>query len=166
MRRRAGSRIGRALVGAIAGGAATWTMDLVTSGLASKESEAAKEQEEAAQPNGRSTVGNLVARLDDELGLELDEEAKSTLSSVVHYSLGIVPAALYAVLRYPFPALSAGRGILYGLALWAVNDELLTTKLGLAGPPSAYPASSHWRGLVGHAVLGMVTDTTITLLRR
>lgn len=166
MARRAGSRIGRAVAGAVAGGAATWTMDLVTTGLLSKESKAAKEQERQARPNGRSTVGNLVARIDEQFKLGLDKEEQAALSSIVHYSLGIAPAALYAVLRPKIPALSAGRGLVYGLTLWALDDELLTAWLGLAAPPTAYPATTHWRGLVGHAVLGLVTDTAITLLPR
>jgi hypothetical protein len=28
----------------------------------------------------------------------------------------------------------------------------------------AYPLETHWRGLVGHAALGVATDTTIELL--
>lgn len=166
MARRRGSRLGRAVAGAVAGGAATWTMDLVTSALLARESKAAKQQEEQARPNGRSAVGNLVARVDERFGLGLDDAAKSTVSEAVHYSLGVVPAALYAVLRPRFPALAAGRGLVYGLTLWALDDELMTAWLGLAAPPTDYPASTHWRGLVGHAVLGLVTDSGIALLRR
>jgi hypothetical protein len=45
-----------------------------------------------------------------------------------------------------------------------VNDEVLNTWLGLAGAFDAYPAETHWRGLVGHVVLGITTDATVTAL--
>ena len=45
-----------------------------------------------------------------------------------------------------------------------VNDEFLNTRLGLAAPFGAYPIETHLRGLVGHLVLGVATDTTIELL--
>ena len=50
------------------------------------------------------------------------------------------------------------------MAVWAVNDEYLNTRLGLAGPFAAYPIETHFRGLVGHVVLGVATDTGISLL--
>ena len=38
------------------------------------------------------------------------------------------------------------------------------TKLGLAGPYSAYPIETHLRGLAGHVALGLGTETGIQLL--
>jgi hypothetical protein len=52
----------------------------------------------------------------------------------------------------------------FGALLWAVNDELANTKLGLAGPPTAYPRMTHLRGLIGHLVLGVGTDLGVNLL--
>lgn len=57
--------------------------------------------------------------------------------------------------------LDAVRG---ALALFAVNDEYLNTRLGLVGPIEAYPPETHLRGLAGHAVLGVGTETGIQLL--
>jgi hypothetical protein len=45
-----------------------------------------------------------------------------------------------------------------------MNDEYLNTRLGLAGPPEAYPAEAHLRGLVGHVVLGSITNSGIEAL--
>jgi uncharacterized membrane protein YagU involved in acid resistance len=84
----------------------------------------------------------------------------------MHYALGIFPGAVYAVVRDRFRPVRAGRGILFGLALWVVNDELLNSALGLSGPPEAYPLSSHLRGLIGHLVLGVATDLGIELADR
>ncbi len=78
--------------------------------------------------------------------------------------LGVVPGALYGALRRRVPLLGAGRGLMYGMLLFVGNDEVMNTELGLAGPYSAYPAAAHLRGLVGHAVLGVATDTGLDIL--
>jgi hypothetical protein len=150
--------------GAVAGGVATWLMDLVTTGLLDAQPKRVTAREEAAQPNGKSSVGNLVDRIQASLGVRLGAARRRTVEQAIHYGLGVVPGAVYGVLRPRVPALGAARGLLFGLALFAVNDELLNTKLGLAGPISAYPAETHFRGLVGHAVLGATTDMGLALL--
>jgi hypothetical protein len=150
--------------GAIAGGVATWLMDLVTTGLLDAQPKRVTAREEAAHPNGKSSVGNLVDRVQSALGVRLGVARRQRVEQAVHYGLGVLPGAVYGVLRPRVPVLGAARGLLFGLALFALNDELMNTKLGLAGPISAYPAETHFRGLVGHAVLGATTDTGLALL--
>ncbi len=77
---------------------------------------------------------------------------------VIHYALGVVPAAFYGPLRHRISGLRAGRGLMYGFGLFLVNDELLAPLLGLASGPTAYPWQAHVRGLISHLVLGVVTD--------
>ena len=69
-------------------------MDLVTTGVQSTQSPTDAEREAAARPNGRSSVGNLVAMTTDRLGIELDEASSGRVAEAVHYLLGIVPGAL------------------------------------------------------------------------
>ncbi len=40
--------------------------------------------------------------------------------------------------------------------------SLLPASLGIAGPQRAYPWQAHARGVIGHVVLGMVTEATLT----
>jgi hypothetical protein len=60
--------------------------------------------------------------------------------------------------------LDGRRGLVYGLLLFLVSDEALNTELGFAGPPDAYPKATHIRGLVGHLVLGVATDSVADIL--
>ena len=150
--------------GAVAGALATWIMDLATTGLFVAQSDEVTAREEAARPEGRSSIGNLIARVEAMTGLGLDDSQRSLAEQAVHYGLGVAPGALYGILRDRVPLIGAGRGLPYGLALFVVNDEYLNTRLGLAGPYGDYPIETHWRGLVGHAVLGVTTDTGIDLL--
>jgi hypothetical protein len=153
-----------AIRGAIAGAAATWVMDLVTTRMYEAQPSQVTEREEAAQANGKSSVANLVDRFESKTGLSIPRARRSTVESAVHYALGAVPGAIYGVLRRRLPLANAGNGAAYGLAVFALNDEYLNTKLGLAGPMSAYPAQTHLRGLAGHAALGLGTETGIQLL--
>ena len=153
-----------ALRGAVAGAAATWLMDQVTTAMLQSQPDEVTQREREAQPNGKSSIANLVEMVEDATGFDVEEEQRPMVEMAAHYALGVVPGALYGVLRRHLPLVGAKRGVLYGVMLWAVNDEWLNSQLGLAGPFEAYPAETHWRGLVGHAVLGVATDTTIELL--
>ena len=158
------SLFGLALRGAVAGGVGTVLMDLATTSIQKRQSRSDADREAAARPNGKQAVENLVDRVAGGLGTQLDEQSRTATMNVVHYGLGVAPGVLYALLRCRVPLLGAGHGLVYGALLWAVNDELANTVLGLAGPPEAYPMSSHARGLAGHLVLGVGTDVGIDLI--
>ena len=155
--------IGDATRGAIAGAAATWAMDQVTTVMLAVQAPEVTKQEEAARPNGKSSVTNLVDKVEAQTGLVVPPQQRPLAEQVAHYALGAVPGALYGVARH-IPFVRAGNGLLFGLGVFALNDELLNTKLGLASPPQAYPPETHVRGLAGHAVLGVATETGIQLL--
>ncbi len=158
------SVLGDLVRGAIAGTAATWVMDQVTTAMLSSQEPQVTEQEERARPNGQSSIANLVDRVTAATGLELADTQKSQAAQAVHYGLGAVPGALFALLRRRVPLVGAAGGLLYGFLLWALNDEYLNTRLGFAASPDAYPAETHWRGLVGHLVLGATTNSGIDAL--
>jgi hypothetical protein len=153
-----------AIRGAVAGAAATWLMDLVTTRLYEAQPARVIEREEAAQANGKSSVGNMVDRFESGTGLQIPPSRRPQVESAVHYALGIVPGAIYGLMRRRLPVARAWEGTAFGLALFALNDEYLNTRLGLAGPFSAYPAATHFRGLAGHVALGLGTETGIQLL--
>lgn len=150
--------------GAIAGAAATYLMDLVTTGMYEAQAPDVTKREALARPNGKSSVANMVDRFERVTGLRIPTARRPLVENAVHYGLGIVPGAIYGVLRRRVPGLRARAGLAYGMALFTVNDEYLNTRLGLAGPVRAYPAETHFRGLAGHAVLGVGTESAIQLL--
>src|SRR5205814_6759270 len=152
------------VAGAVSGGIATWLMDMVTTGIQQGQSRSDAQREKAAQANGKSSVENLLETAEAGLGVRLDDSLRPIALQGIHYGLGIGPAALYGALRGRLPLIDAGRGLAFGGLVWAVNDNYLNTALGLAGPPSAYPASTHFRGFVGHLVLGAATDTLLDIL--
>ena len=150
--------------GAVAGAAATWAMDQVTTVMLSLQAPEVTAQEEAARAKGKSSVTNLVDKVEAGTGLVVPPDQRPLVEQAVHYALGAVPGAVYGVVRRWIPFARAGNGLFFGLGVFAVNDELLNTKLGLASPPQAYPPETHIRGFAGHAVLGVATETGIQLL--
>jgi hypothetical protein len=157
------SLIGDAFRGALAGAAATWAMDQVTTVMLSVQAPEVTKQEEAARANGKSSVTNLVDKVEAQTGLVIPRKRRPLVEQAVHYALGAVPGALYGIARH-VPFLRAGNGLFYGLGVYALNDNYVNTKLGLASSPQAYPPETHLRGLAGHAVLGVATETGIQLL--
>jgi hypothetical protein len=153
-----------ALRGALAGAAATWLMDLVTTGLYEAHPPEVTRQEEAGQANGKSSVANMVDRFESLTGVTIPSARRPEVENAVHYALGVIPGAVYGVARRHVPFARLGSGLAFGLALFALNDEYLNTRLGFAGPIEAYPPETHLRGLAGHAVLGVATETGIQLL--
>ena len=158
------SLFGDAVRGAIAGAAATWAMDRFTTVMLDAQAPEVTKQESAARPNGKGSVTNMVDRFEAETGLTVPPERRSLVETGIHYALGAVPGAIYGVLRKWVPFARFGSGVGYGLLLFAANDEYANTRLGFAGPPGAYPPETHLRGLAGHAVLGVGTETGIQLL--
>jgi uncharacterized membrane protein YagU involved in acid resistance len=73
----------------------------------------------------------------------------------------MAPGAIYAEQSKKHAWLRAGRGAGYGLALYLLNDLLVARLLGIAGPQREYPWQAHARGVVGHVVLGVVTEATL-----
>ena len=156
--------IGNATRGAVAGAAATWAMDQITTVMLTVQAPEVTAQEEAARPGGKSSVTNLVDRVETETGLVVPPKRRALVEQVVHYALGALPGAIYGVVRRWIPFARAGSGLFYGLGVFALNDEYMNAKLGLSSGPGAYPPETHLRGLAGHAVLGVATETGIQLL--
>jgi hypothetical protein len=156
--------IGNATRGAIAGAAATWAMDQFTTVMLAVQAPEVTAQEEAARPGGKSSVTNLVEKVEAETGLVVPPKRRALVEQVVHYALGAIPGAIYGVFRRWIPFARSGSGLFYGLGVFALNDEYINTRLGLASSPRAYPPETHLRGLAGHAVLGVATETGIQLL--
>jgi hypothetical protein len=153
-----------AIRGAVAGAVGTWLMDVVTQKVLEHQPAQVATREEQVRPNDRSSVGNLVARIESLVGVRLDERQRSAVEQLVHFGLGVAPGVAYAALRHRLRPLGAANGLVYGILLWALNDEYLNSRLGLSAPFAAYPLESHVRGFVGHVTLGVATDVGLDLL--
>jgi hypothetical protein len=157
-----------AVKGGLAGGLGVIALDQVANFMYRHENPAALAREQAVHATlGTSEMGPVstgIRQLARKFALELNERHLDKAATVLHYSLGVLPGAAYAVLLDRAPRMGIGRGFLYGLALFAVNDELMSVRLGWAAKPSLYPWQAHARGLAAHLAMGVVTYQALRLL--
>jgi hypothetical protein len=156
----------KALMGAAAGTIATWVMDRVDWFMFDHEDPAARRLTETVRPGGMDPAHVTVNKMAEAMGTELSPKQPHPAGIAMHYGLGIGPAALYGALREQYPTMAAGRGALFGFAVYVLNDEVLNTVTGSGADPRAYPWQAHARGLISHLVYGMATDLALNMMEQ
>ena len=152
--------------GAIAGAASVWVMDRVTWYMYRNEDPEAYKQEKEAQKGGKYVAFVAADKIANAIGAKMSDKQEFIAGKTIHYLLGMMPGALYSVYRHKFKGLDKGRGLLYGLGLFIIMDELIAPLAGLSSGPTAYPWQAHARGLAGHLAVGATTDTAVRALDR
>jgi hypothetical protein len=147
------------LLGGIAGAVGVVAMDAVGWFLYRREDAAALEQERAARASGLDTAHAAANKMANAVGVNLSPPQPHPLGIAVHYSLGVIPGALFGLLLMlnGLEWLAAGYGLFYGFILYVFQDQLMAPLLGLASGPTKYPWQAHARGLITHLILGVVT---------
>ena len=149
--------------GAVAGVVATFVLDRVDWFLYGLESDEVYDRTWAARPERKDPAHVLASRASVALGgdpIPQDHIA----GHLVHYAIGITPVIAYAALRERNPAITAGGGLGFGLAMGIVEDHIMNPLLGLAAPPQDYPWQPHARGLISHLVYGLVAEGVLRAL--
>lgn len=163
MRMEARSLLVDVTLGALAGAAATWLMGKATSVMYEREDPVSRQQEDDAR-GGKTSFGVAAERAAALAGRDLTDEQRQQAGNLLHWGIGIGTGAVYGSLRNRFPAVSWGLGLPFGVAFFLAVDELANTALGLTPPPNAFPWEAHARGLVGHVVYGVATESSLRLL--
>ena len=148
-------------LGALAGVVGVWALDRLDWAMWRRQPAEARARTVAVRPGGEPPAQALVTKVEGALGSSLSPDAHEVASQVVHYAIGVAPAVGYAVVRHRLPGPSLVRGALFGLGLWAVQDEGLNTITGLGASPRAYPWQDHARGVAAHMLFGVVVETVL-----
>jgi hypothetical protein len=157
--------VGRDLIaGALAGAAAVWVTDKLDWSLYRAGGAQGIRKTEAARPGGMDPAHALAARAAAAVGVDIGNRKDNPTGHVFHYGMAVGMGALYGLLRGMSPAVSTGRGALYGLATFILKDEIGNTVMGTAGSPLDYPVKDHARGAAAHTLFGVVTDLGTRLL--
>lgn len=134
------AKILRSLVkGAIAGGVGVWLTDRFTWYWYSHEGTDILVKERTAQKGGRYAPNAAGKQLTDALNITLPQRQQYVVGRSIHYFIGIVPGALYALWRHRMKGLRYWCGTVYGLTLFITFDEIITPALGYASGPFSYP---------------------------
>jgi len=153
-----------AVQGAVAGLAATWVMDRVTTYLYENESRTARRREDRVR-HGRTTYEEAADQIATRLGTTLNRRDRRRYGTALHWTVGATAGAVYGALG------TNGRptlvnGLRFGTAFWLFMDETVTPALGITAGPRAFPWQAHARGLAGHAAWGLGAAASLRVLRR
>ena len=140
--------------GAISGLVGTFAMGQFQS-LSSRVSQKQSDGGSSSEP---ATVKAAEAISENVFDRDLTESEKQQAGPAVDYAIGALIGAVYGVSATAMPISSAGRGMLYGGAVWLLADEFAVPALGLSGSPTKSPLSSHMNALSAHMVYGFTTD--------
>jgi hypothetical protein len=149
------------LFGAAAGALGTLTMTPVMTAIGKLQSPSDKRREDEAgyEENPPTKAAEAVSR---PLGVRLENpEAAGT---VVHYAYGTMWGIAHALIARRFGSIPLLSGIVLGVGLWAIGDELLVPALRLAPKATEFPATTHAKALGGHVAYGAGLDTAFRLL--
>jgi putative membrane protein len=94
-------------------------------------------------------------------GRELTKEEKEVGGAVAHYAMGVASGALYGAVAEA----TAGFGLTFGAAVWAVADEGIVPAIGLSKSATEYPLSIHAYAFASHLVYGLTTEAVRRALR-
>jgi hypothetical protein len=161
------------VAGLAAGAIASWTMTRFQTALtklrprreergeqaSSFSSESASEGEDATTKTAEALAQPVLAR-------RLTRDEKRAAGPLVHYVFGSTVGAAYGAMAEARPAAAAGRGLLFGTALWLGADEVAVPAFGLSKAPLAYPPSTHFNALAAHLVYGVTADIVRRAVRR
>jgi hypothetical protein len=147
--------------GALAGAAATWVMDRVTTYMYEHEDREVRRREDEARGNRTAYVA-AAEKGADFLGKELNGKS-GLVGTAIHWAVGVGIGALYGALRGRVPGVDRGQGSAFGTAFWLLVDEGANPALGLTPGPRAFPWQAHARGLAGHLAYGVAAETALEL---
>ena len=151
-----------AALGAAAGAFGVWALDRLDWFMWNREDPETRARTTAVRPNGEPPAETLVTKVEGAVGSHTSPDTHELLSQIVHYSIGIAPAVGYALFRDKLPGAGVARGALYGLGLFAAQDEVLNSVTGLGAKPQDYPWQAHARGLLAHTLYGVATELALT----
>ena len=152
------------LAGAIAGAAAVWVADKLDQAIYRAGGPEGVRRTEAARPGGMDPAHVLAKRAADAAGVNVGDPKNNPAGHTIHYGIAAGMGALYGLLRGMAPGVSTGRGALFGIAAFIVQDEIGNTVMGTAGNPLNYPVRDHARGAAAHILFGIVTDLGARLI--
>ena len=123
-----------------------------------------KRGSEEEEDNAAVRAGNAVAEF--VFDKKLTRKEKELAGAVAHYAMGAASGAIYGVAAEVTPAATAGAGLPFGAAVWAIADEGLVPALGLSKSASEYPLSVHAYAFASHLVFGLSAEVVRRTVRR
>jgi putative membrane protein len=160
--------VGKGVVAGLAGGlVAAWVMNEFQA-LWSRAVEGGQPQSSGGHDDGRdrqersedANATEVAAQriADTTIDRPLSRDELSIAAPAVHYAFGAAMGALYGGLVERSKRVPPLTGAAWGMALWAVADEVAVPMLHLSRPSTESPAEVHLQALAAHIVYGITTE--------
>ena len=94
-------------------------------------------------------------------GVSPSLERARAMGVAAHYAFSGALGAVYAALYERVPAVRAGRGLLFGAAVWAIADETVLPAMKLSRGPHRLGPRVLLYGLTGHLIFGAALDRIV-----
>jgi uncharacterized membrane protein YagU involved in acid resistance len=146
-----------AVSGAVAGLAASWTMNQFQSLWSKIEKQESGHSQPGEDEDATMKAANLAA--EKTLHRELSKEEKKKVAPYFHYGFGTLMGALYGILSEQFPSARSGFGTAFATGLFLVGDEGAVPALKLSKSAREVPLSAHLEALASHIVYGVSTES-------
>lgn len=92
---------------------------------------------------------------------------KERAGRFVHYAFGTAWGGVYGIIAGSVPSLLTLKGgVVFGLLVWAVSDDILLPWFKVAAWPQHYPVKNHLYAMSAHAVFGAVASASFVGLSR
>jgi hypothetical protein len=153
------------LKGALAGAAATWVMQQLTSWLYEREEAGARQREDHAR-GGKTAFERAAEEGARRADVQLSDATRRRLGTAIHWATGITAGALYAVTRRRTKGVAAADGLPFGTLFFLTVDELMNPLFGFTPGPRMFPWQAHARGFAGHLAFGATTEFMLKGLDR
>lgn len=114
------------------------------------------------EPGSMQAASALAAPV---LDRPLTEREKEIGGPFVHYAFGAAAGAVYGAAVEVDRTAARGGGMVYGIAVWLIADEIGMHAAGFATSPTDYPLSRHAATLATHIAFGLTVESVRRLIR-
>lgn len=143
--------------GLAAGFVATQTLDVLSMFFYENLPPADRLHEDRTR-SGHQAYEVMVMNLAKQVGVRLNEDEIKYWGWKFHRSFGLSGGLQYMMLREKFPAIGKWYGLAYGLAFFAIADELLIYLTKATPGPQRFNWKSHARGAAAHIAYGVACE--------
>ena len=122
--------------------------------------------EEFFPPRSPSTESPPVVAAEKLVGTSVVTGHEDAVEQGIHWTFGVSTGMTYGALAEASPTLSAGYGVPFGAALFAMTHGSTVPALGLEDPPTERPVYRQTNEFITHLMYGVAVDVTRRFVRK
>jgi uncharacterized membrane protein YagU involved in acid resistance len=143
--------------GVAAGFVATQTLDILSMFFYENLPPSERLEEDRTR-SGHQAYEVMVMKIAERIGVPLSESEIKYWGWKFHRAFGVAGGVQYMMLREKFPTVKKAYGFIFGVAFFAIADEVLIYLVNATPGPRNFGWKSHARGAVAHIAFGVACE--------